>query len=183
MADRRVTWRWWGIGLRGVAAIVLGILSMLLPVVALTSLVVLFSIFALCDGALTLSIVGRVEKPQRAFVIIHGIASLAIGFLALSRPGMTVVALLMLIAVWAVITGIMSIIAASRLPHVFARHWGTALSGILSVVFGVILMVSPKAGAVMLGVWVGLFALAYGIVLLATAIQHRHDGAALGAAA
>ncbi|MDB4954394.1 MAG: hypothetical protein JWO36_1963 [Myxococcales bacterium] len=172
--ERLTAWRWWTIALRGVAAILLGIFGVLLPGITFLSLVVVFGIYAIVDGVLTLTVGARVaESPHSAPVIARGIASIVAGLIALVWPGITALVLLLVIAAWALVSGILEVVTAVRLRKVLRHEWLLVVQGILSIGFGVILFISPAAGAIALGLWVGAYALVLGVLLVMAGFQMR----------
>src|SRR5277367_4387557 len=150
----RYRWRWWTVVLRGVAAIIFGILSLIAPTAAFLSLVILFGVFAVIDGVLAfgLGVGDRAYRPGA--MIARGVASLAAGLITLFWPGITAIALLVVIAVWAIVAGIIDIVMAVRLRSQIRHEWLLGVEGALSLGFGVLLLMSPLAGAIVLGVWV-----------------------------
>jgi len=163
-------WRWWTVALRGVAAILLGILSLFVPGITFLSLVILFGVFALVDGTLAL---GLASGTMRNAMIGRGLISIVAGVLALVVPGVTAFALLMVIAAWAVISGVLEIVMAIQLHKQFTGEWLLALEGVLSIAFGVLLFMSPLAGAIVLGLWVGAYALVLGGMYVGSALRLR----------
>lgn len=167
---RLMQWRWWTVALRGLLAILFGILAIVLPGVAFMSLVIVFGIFAIVDGVLTLSLARR---PRSGAVVARGIASILVGVIALVWPGITALALLLVIAAWAVVTGIFEIATAIRFRRVMRREWLLVVEGILAVAFGAILAVSPLVGAIAIGLWIGAYALVIGVLLVIAGFQLR----------
>jgi uncharacterized membrane protein HdeD (DUF308 family) len=167
--------RWWALGLRGLAAIILGILSFAVPGLTFLALVIAFGCYALVDGAISVATAGAggVREPRWASIIARGVASIVAGLLALLWPGMTALVLLLEIAGWALVSGIFEVATAIRLRRQVPRVWIYVLTGILSVAFGVVLFISPLAGAIALGLWVGAYALVFGIALLVSAFRLR----------
>jgi len=167
--------RWWTLALRGAAAILFGVLTMFAPGLSLYALVIMFGAYALVDGAFALASAFRGRAAGRAFgsLIIGGIASIVAGVLTFLWPGITALALLLLIAGWAVVTGVAEILAAVRLRKQIRGEWFLALSGVLSVVFGVMLFVFPGAGALAVAFWIGAYAMIYGALLLALSLRLR----------
>ncbi len=165
-------WRWWTVALRGLAAITFGILALVAPATAFLSLVILFGIFAIADGVLAFSLGGSGLVPRGA-MYGRGIVSILAGVLALVLPQVTGLILLMLIAGWAIVSGIFEIAMAIRLRHQIEHEWLLGIEGGLSIVFGVMLFLSPLAGAIVLGLWVGIYALILGGMLVATGFRLR----------
>jgi uncharacterized membrane protein HdeD (DUF308 family) len=174
---------WWVLALRGVAALLFGLLALLWPGITLFALVLVFGAYVLADGVLTLvaAVRGR-EAPGdgpsgRGWLVAEGLAGIAIGVLALAWPGITALAALWIIAAWAVVTGVLEIVAAVRLRRELRREWLLALSGVLSVVFGVLLVVWPAAGVLALITLIGVAALAIGITLVLFSFRMRRHRA------
>jgi uncharacterized membrane protein HdeD (DUF308 family) len=165
-------WRWWTIALRGIAAILFGILALIAPGAAFMSLVVLFGVYALIDGALALALASKQVQPRGA-LIARGIASIAAGVLAFVWPGITAFALLIVIAVWAIVSGILELVMAIQLRKQLEGEWLLALEGVLSIGFGVLLLLSPLVGAIVLGLWIGAYALLLGGMQIGTALRLR----------
>lgn len=180
-------WGW--VMLRGVAALVFGLLALFNPGITVAALVILFGAYALVDGISTIisAIANRHGEPHWVALLIGGIVSIAAGVVTFARPGFTALALLYLIAAWAIITGILEIVAAIRLREAIRGEWLLILAGVLSVLFGVLLIVAPGAGALAVVLWIGAYAVVFGIVLIILAFRlrqwHREYGAGTAAAA
>ena len=157
---------WWVYALRGVAAILFGVLAFISPGTTILALVIVFGIYAIIDGVLAVIAAFRIRKvvDQWWVVLLEGLAGILVGIIALVYPNVAAGALLLLIAFWAVFTGLMEIIAAIRLRREINNEWSLILSGILSVILGIILLVFPSVGAVAL-IWaIGLYAIFFGCV-------------------
>lgn len=170
---------WWALAWRGLFAILFGLIAFLMPGVTLAVLVLLFGAYALVDGVL--AIIAGLRAAQRHErwwpFAIEGLASIAAGIITFLMPAATAFALLFLVGFWAMFTGLMRIIAAVRLRKEIQGEWLLILNGILSVLFGVLLVALPILGLVTL-VWViGAYTLVRGVVLVALAFRlrgHRH---------
>jgi uncharacterized membrane protein HdeD (DUF308 family) len=166
-------WGW--IALRGVLAVLFGIIALMMPGVTLAALVLVWGAYALADGAVALVTAFRVrdlDRPMWPFLLI-GLMSIGAGILTFLWPGLTALVLLMLIAFWAVATGIFQIVAAIRLRKEIDNEWLLGLSGALSVAFGLLMIARPGAGALAV-VWIiGLYALFFGALLIALAFKVR----------
>ena len=177
---------WWLVLLRGIAAILFGILALAWPQVTLFSLVLLWGAWALIDGVAALVAGWNAKdggKPMWQIVLV-GVAGIAAGVLTFVMPGVTAIALLVMIAVWAIVSGVFQIVAAIRLRKEIANEWMLILSGALSVVFGALMIVSPGAGALAVLWLIGSFAIAFGVLLAFLAFRLRkHAGASTPAAA
>jgi uncharacterized membrane protein HdeD (DUF308 family) len=168
---------WWAVALRGVAAILFGLAALVWPQITLYALVLLFGAYSLVDGAFTLvAAFGRGARPGgRGWLIARGVAGIAVGVLTFVWPGITALALLWVIAVWAVVTGVLEIVAAVRLRRELRNEWLLALSGALTVIFGVLLVVWPASGILALITLIGSFALVFGVLLMVLAVRlYRH---------
>jgi len=176
-------WGW--IALRGLAAVVFGLLTLFDPRISLTALVLLWGAYAFVDGifAIVSAVRDRRQEPHWVSLLVTGIAGVVAGLLTFFVPGITALVLLYFIAAWALITGIAEIVAAVRLRKVITGEWMLALAGLLSVIFGVFLFAFPGAGALTVVLWIGAYALVLGIVLLVLAFRLRAGGVARSAAA
>lgn len=178
-------WGW--VMLRGVAALIFGLLALFNPAITLAALVILFGAYALVDGIFTIvsAIANRHGEPQWVSLLFWGIVSLAVGVVTFALPAITALTLLYLIAAWAIITGVLEIVTAIRLREVIRREWLLILAGVLSVLFGVLLIVAPGAGALAVVLWIGAYAVVFGIVLIVLAFRLRqwHVEYGTGAAA
>lgn len=166
---------WWAVALRGGAAVLFGLLTIFNPGATLATLVLLFGVFVLIDGAL--SIVAGLRQREAGGVwgglLLAGVLAIVVGALTLWYPRMTGLFLLYLVAAWALVIGVGQIVSAFRLRREIAGEWLLGLSGLLSLLFGVLLLFAPAAGALALAIWIGAYALFAGVVLLALAFRLR----------
>jgi uncharacterized membrane protein HdeD (DUF308 family) len=167
---------WWLVALRGLVAVLFGVLALVWPGVTLITLVWLFGAFALVNGILSLVLAAKAPKgyPRIGSLILGGLLGILAGLLTFVMPGITALGLLILIALWAIVTGIMELVTAIRLRKIIANEWLLVLAGILSVAFGVLLILMPGAGALALIWWIGIWALVFGILLMVLAFRMRH---------
>jgi uncharacterized membrane protein HdeD (DUF308 family) len=169
------TGSWWAMALRGVAAIIFGILAFVWPHITLTALVFLFGAYALVDGAFAIvaGIKSHGEYKRWGLLLLQGILSVAAGVFAFMVPAMTAFILLVLIASWAIVTGIFQIAAAIQLRKHIKGEWLLALGGIGSILFGAILLFYPAAGALAM-IWIiGTYAIVFGFLLVALGFKLR----------
>jgi uncharacterized membrane protein HdeD (DUF308 family) len=166
---------WWLVALRGVAAILFGILAAIVPGLTLALLVMLFGAYALIEGGFNVIAGIRHAGGDRPWwaLLLEGLVSLAAGVIAFVMPGLTALALVYLIAAWAIITGVLEIAVAVRLRKHIAGEWWLALSGVLSIAFGVLVSLFPGAGALVMVLWIGAYSIIFGILLLAVAFKLR----------
>jgi uncharacterized membrane protein HdeD (DUF308 family) len=159
---------WWTFVLRGVVAILFGILAFMRPGITLEALVLLFAFWALFDGVFALiSSIGAAEarEPWWPLVLI-GLLGIAAGVLALRWPGITALALLFIIAYWSIFRGILEIVAAVRLRNLIPGEWWFIFGGLASVAFGALLVIYPGAG-ILAVIWlIGIYAVIFGIASL-----------------
>jgi uncharacterized membrane protein HdeD (DUF308 family) len=166
---------WWALALRGVIAIVIGLVAFFMPAVTLYSLTILFGAYAFIDGIVSLTAAVRSARHGEHWwaLLFEGIVGLGAAAVTLIWPEITLVFLIYIVAVWAVITGIFEIAAAVRLRRHFAGEWLLVLTGIASVLFGVLLFAAPGAGAVVLAWWLGAYIFIFGVLMLALAFRLR----------
>jgi uncharacterized membrane protein HdeD (DUF308 family) len=172
---------WWKVLLRGLAAITFGVLAFLWPGATILALVLLWGAYALVDGVLSLwaAFTGGGATSPRWWLAIVGLAGVAAGLVTFFWPGVATFALLMVIAAWAIVVGVMEIVGAVRLRKEIEGEWLLALGGILSIVFGLIIVFRPTVGAIG-AVWgLGAVAIATGITLVALAFRLRKHKTAI----
>lgn len=173
--DTLLARNWWAVGLRGLAALIFGILALIFPGGALIVLIAFFGAYALIDGilAIYLAIRGREHNRNWGWLLVEGIVGVLIGILTFRWPGVTGLVLLAFIAAWAIITGIMEIFEAIELRRVINNEWLLILSGAASVIFGLILIIFPRTGALAMIIVIGIYAIIFGILLLVLAWRLR----------
>lgn len=166
---------WWSLLLRGIVALLFGVMALAMPGVTLIALTVWFAAFVLIDGVFLIAAAaaGRKENENWWLMLIEGIAALAFGFLALWAPGVTALVLLMYIAAYAAITGILRIVMAVRLRKEIEGEWWLGISGVAGVIFGALIMAMPGAGALAMMVYIGVWALVVGGALCLLAFRVR----------
>jgi uncharacterized membrane protein HdeD (DUF308 family) len=181
------TWMelWWTVALRAGAAIVLGVIAFALPGVTLAAIVLLFGVYALIDGALTLIAAARELRIHGRWgvMMFEGLIGIAAGVIAVLWPGIGALALTLLVAAWALSTGVLEIIMAIRLRRVIAGEWLLIIGGALSIVLAILVALYPGVGALAIIWWIGAYAIAYGIIMLTFALRMRHLGTPNAAAA
>lgn len=167
--------KWWSFVIRGLFAILFGVLAFALPGITLLGLVFLFGAYCIADGVFNMIGAFTVEHEQARWwvLLLEGLVSIAAGVVAFVLPGLTALALLYLIAAWAVVTGILEIAAGIRLRRQIRGEWLMALAGVFSVVFGVLIAMRPGVGALAVVWWIGAYAIAFGAMLIALGIRVR----------
>lgn len=174
---------WWALALRGLFAIVFGLIALLMPGVTLIALIYLFGAYSLVDGIFGVAAAVRAAEAHNrwGWLLVEGLAGIVTGLIAFIVPGITAIVLLYLIAAWALVTGVLELLAAFRLRGLLANEWMLLLGGAASVIFGVLLIVRPGAGALALLWLIGVYALLFGILILMLAFRLRgHAAAAKG---
>ena len=163
---------WWLLLLRGVAAIAFGILAFAWPGLTLLMLSFLWGFYALADGLIAMwaAIAGGGLVP-RWWLAVDGTAGILAGVLTLAWPGMTALVLLILIAIWAIVTGVLQAWGALRLRKEIEGEWLLVLSGLISVAFGIALVVQPAAGALALVWLIGSYSILAGLIYIRLAFQ------------
>jgi uncharacterized membrane protein HdeD (DUF308 family) len=164
-------WGW--IALRGIAAILFGVLALARPGITLAVLVLFWGAYALADGVFALIAAFRIREDNKPMwpLLLVGIIGIAAGVLTLMYPGITATVLLAFIAAWAIIAGIFQIVAAIRLRKVISNEWIMGLSGALSLAFGLLMFARPGAGALAVIWTIAWFAILYGVMLVMLAFR------------
>jgi uncharacterized membrane protein HdeD (DUF308 family) len=170
-----LAYNWWAVALRGVLAVCLGLIAIFFPGITLAVLIAMFGAFALLEGAFLIVSGIRTRRAHRRWwvLILQGLISLGAGILAFVLPMVTAVALLYLVASWALVSGILEMVAAIRLRKEMTGEWMLILDGIITVLFGLALVVLPVAGILALVWMIGSFKLVSGILLLVLAFRLR----------
>lgn len=161
----------WSFIIRGVIAIVFGILVFIWPLHTLAVLILLFGVFAIVNGVVAvLGALQSLREHQHAWLRgLAGVLSILAGIAALVWPRETAVILFLIIALWAIVTGIVEIGAAFQFRQLGVEAWILAASGVISILFGVILLVWPRTGMLALAWLIGVYAIIYGLLLLSRA--------------
>jgi uncharacterized membrane protein HdeD (DUF308 family) len=166
---------WWLFTLRGVLGIIFGILALIFPGPTILSLVLLFSAYMLVDGIFgIISAVRAIRRKEDRWglLIFEGLLDIATGVVAFLWPGLTVVAFVWLIAAWAIVSGGLMTAAGFRLNIEHGRWW-LVLGGLLSLAYGVLLIITPLIGAVVFTWWLGAYALVFGVALVIFSLKLR----------
>ena len=165
---------WKVVAARGVFGLIIGLIAFLFPGPTLLSLVGLFAVFLIIDGILAIvAAVRAASKNERwGFLTFEGLAGIVAGVLAMAMPGLTVFVFVGLLSAWALISGTLELRAAFNLAKDHGRWW-LALGGIISIVFGVVLVAAPRFGALVVTWWVGAYATFFGACLLALGFKLR----------
>jgi uncharacterized membrane protein HdeD (DUF308 family) len=165
---------WWAVALRGVLAILFGIVALLTPGVVLLSLALAFGVYLLADGVLAIVSAIRAARAHERWglLLAEGVLNIAMGLLALLFPVGAAFGFVLATAAWAIVSGVMMVGAGFRLEARRGRVW-LILGGIVSTIWGVMILLAPVLGAVVLTWWLGAYAFAFGVALLVLAFRLR----------
>ena len=165
-----VAGRWWVLLLRGIFAVLFGLLAFVWPGLTLAVLVLLFGAYALADGIVAIAVGAQ---SRWWMLLLTGALGVMAGMLSFFYPGITALALLYIIAFWAILRGFSEIVAAVQLRKVITNEWMLILGGAASVIFGVLLILFPGAGALSVIWLIGAYALFFGILMIGLALRLR----------
>lgn len=171
---------WWALAIRGLVAMIFALIAFFIPVATLYALTILFGAYALIDGVVSLVAAVRSSRHGEHWwaLLFEGIVGLAAAAFTLLWPLLTLVVLIYIIASWALITGVLEIVAAIRLRRFIRGEWLMVLTGIASIVFGVLLFLAPGPGAIVIAWWIGAYIFVFGLLMLGLAFRLRrwHSG-------
>jgi len=170
--------KWWALVIRGFAAIIFGLFALFIPGMTVGVLLVSFAVYALVDGVF--AIAASINRTDRSGnwpgMLVRGIIGILASIAVVTLPAMTALMLLYVIAAWAVISGIVEIAAAIRLRRVIRGGWMLALSGVISVLFGLVLMAFPGQGILAIVWLIGAYAVVFGALMLGLGVALRAHG-------
>jgi uncharacterized membrane protein HdeD (DUF308 family) len=171
---------WWALALRGLLAIIFGLIALLMPGLTLIALVILFGAYSLVDGVFGVAAAVRAAEAHNrwGWLLVEGIAGILTGIITFVWPSITTIVLLYLIAAWAIVTGVFELIAGFQLRGHLANEFLLLLGGAASIIFGVLLIAQPAAGALALLWLIGIYALVFGALVLILAFRMRGHAAA-----
>lgn len=166
---------WWVLALRGLAGILFGIAAFVWPESTLAALVLVFGAYVFVDGifALIAGIGMRRQLSLWWLVVLEGVAGIILGVLTFRLPDITALVLLSFIAAWSIVTGIFEIATALRIRTMIENEWLMILSGVVSIVFGALLIGQPGAGEIAIVWLLGAYALLFGLLMLMLAFRLR----------
>jgi uncharacterized membrane protein HdeD (DUF308 family) len=164
---------WWALLLRGIAAVLFGLAALFWPGLTLFVLIVFFGAYTLVDGIFAIVAALRGSGSRRWLLLAEGVLGVLAGLIAFFWPGITALVLLYVIAAWAIFTGILKVVMAIWLRREIENEWLMVLSGVLSVLFGVILAVLPGVGLLSLVWLIGIYALIFGVALIVLGFRVR----------
>lgn len=167
--------KWWTWILRGVLAVLAGVVALIWPNISIQAILILLGIYLIADGLLTaaVSILHRRQAANWWFFLAEGVMGLVIGFFALVFPHIMAVAVVYLVAFWALVTGILEILAAVQLRRQMAGEWLLLLAGILSLIIGIVFIVLPHAGIVLIVWLLAFYLILFGVLMTVLGIRMR----------
>ena len=166
---------WWLLALRGVAGILFGIVAFVWPDATLAALILVFGAYVLVDGIFAVVAGIRMHRQLSLWwlVLLEGVAGIILGVLTFRSPDITALILLTFIAAWSIVSGIFEIATAVRLRKMIPNEWLLIVSGVVSIVFGALLIAQPGAGEIAIVWLIGAYALLFGILTLMLALRVR----------
>lgn len=166
---------WWMLIVRGIAAVLFGIVVFVSPNIALTALVLLWGAYTLVDGiaAFMVGVQGRQGNNHWWITVLEGLVGVITGILTFLWPNITALLLLYIIAGWAIITGILKIMSAIQLRREIRGEFWLGLGGAVSLLFGVLLVVSPEAGILSLLWLLAIYSIMFGVALVLLGLRMR----------
>ena len=167
---------WWLVVLRGLVAVLFGVAAFVWPGLTTLALVIMFGVYALVDGlfAVVTGLTHIQDTPRWWVFLLEGLVGIIAGVVAVLFPAVATLALLALVAAWAIITGVLEIAAAIRLRREIANEWFLALGGVLSIGLGLLLIFRPLAGGLALIWTIGAYALIFGVLLISLGFRLRN---------
>jgi uncharacterized membrane protein HdeD (DUF308 family) len=166
---------WWLVLLRGIWAILFGVAALSWPGLTIATLVIFFGAYAMVAGVFTVvgAIAGRKDHEDWVLLVLQGVIGIGVGALTLRRPEITALALVFFVAAWALVTGALEIVSAIRLRKEIKGEFWLALSGGASIVLAFLLIAAPEAGALVIMIWLGVWALIMGSALVVLSFRLR----------
>jgi uncharacterized membrane protein HdeD (DUF308 family) len=159
---------------RGIAAVLFGIIALVWPNLTLSALVLVFGVFAVISGITAIAAALRnTEFPGWGWLLAEGILGVLVGVVALVWPGITALAFLYLLAAWAILTGIFELVAPLAFPMSGGRAVLTALAGVISIIFGILIAAQPSSGLLAVVWLIGVYAIVFGIMYIAAYFESR----------
>jgi uncharacterized membrane protein HdeD (DUF308 family) len=167
---------WWMLTVRGVLAVLFGVIALIWPGITLLVLAIVFGAYAFVDGAFAAAAAVRAKGDERIPLILGAVAGLLIGIVTFVWPGATLFALTILVGAWALVTGVFQVIAAIRLRREIQGEWLHLLTGLVSVLFGLMVLFWPVSGAVAVAWLIGIYAIIFGVLLISASLRVRKGG-------
>ena len=169
-----ITQYWWVLVLRGIISLVFGALALVFPGVTIAFAAIFFAAYLMLDGILAIAAGIRAAEAHRRWwpFLLDGLVSLIAGILAFAWPDVTIVIMVALVAVWAIVSGLLMVMPALRLPRGSGRGW-LLFSGGVSVLLGLVILIQPATGLFYIVLSIGIYAIAFGAGLVALGFHVR----------
>lgn len=166
---------WWSLVIRGIVAILVGVITFVWPGITLGALILLFGAYALLDGIFAIIGAWKAARAHERWgaLVFEGIAGIGASAVTVVLPGITALVLVYVIAAWAVVTGSLEIMAAMRLRKYISGEWLLILSGVASILFGILAIVIPLVGALAIALGFGIYAIVFGALLVSLGFRLR----------
>ena len=166
---------WWSLVIRGLVAISLGLITVVWPGISLGRLVLVFFVYVLIDGLLGVAGAARAAEEHERWgpLLIEGLAGIATAIVTIAWPTITALSLVYVIAAWALVTGVLEIAAGLRLREYIPGEWLLVLSGVASLILGMLMIAIPLAGSLAIAFWVGAYAFVFGALLVGLGFRLR----------
>ena len=161
---------WWLLLIRGILAVLFGLMAFVWPTLTLVTLILLYGAYAFVDG---LTAIWFAISSRAWGLLLFGLLGLVVGIYAFVYPGITAIALLYLIAAWALVRGVFEIITAIQFRKEISYEWALIVSGLISIIFGIVLVANPGAGALAMVLVIGAFAFMFGVMMIVLAFRVR----------
>jgi uncharacterized membrane protein HdeD (DUF308 family) len=167
---------WWALALRGLAAVIFGLIAFVVPSAVMLSLALIFAAYLFVDGVLGIIAAVRAagRRERWGLLVAEGILNMVMGLVAALFPTGAVLAFVLVTALWALVTGGLMLASAVMLRRQHGRFW-LALGGLVSILWGVLLAIAPIASAVALTWWLGAYAITFGAVLIGLGLKLRRQ--------
>lgn len=165
---------WWAVVLRGIATLLFGLAALIMPGITVAALILLFGIYSLADGIF--AVISVMRKRFGSYwwgVLLQGIVGIGVGIFTLIWPDITAVFLLYVVAIWAIVGGVLQVFGAIRLRKVIQDEWLLAVVGILTIALGLLLLARPVAGVLAAIFWIGIYAVMAGVLTAALGMKMR----------
>lgn len=165
---------WWAFAIRGLLGVLFGVIALTVPGAAMLSLLLIFAAYAIADGVFAIVSAVRAASHHERWLlfVFEGIVGIAAGGIALFWPTITLIVFVLLVAVWAIVSGSIMLTAAFHTDAAHGRWW-LALGGVASLIYGALLIVMPLIGALVLTWWIGAYAIIFGGAMLIAAFRLR----------
>ncbi|ATL49520.1 hypothetical protein COR50_21365 [Chitinophaga caeni] len=169
----QIAQNWWLFILRGVFAILFGLIAFFWPGITIQVLTIFLGAFLLVDGVFACYNGIKIRKSDSQYwvLILEGLLGIAAGLVVFFWPGPTVIFLIYMLAFWAIFTGVLEIIVAIKWRKEMENEWMLILAGVLSIVLGILFLAQPIAGAIVIAYWLGIYAGIFGIMLIMVGIR------------